>query len=499
MARSVTYAVLFVHGPERDVVQRYVLGEYATVFAKDVVVGSSPLCDVIIDDARVLPFAAHFSHKGHHMYARSLPDGRADRSGQPVPVGPIAVGIGYTSTPHDHLAGPTELPIRFGPRCNLGPVPIDELPMDPRATEVARLATPLVDRSRHVCTLDAETERWCEDKVREYFAALSWVTAPLPPLTLQRIEYASASAGAIALWSRTWRAVEARPFDHAAWAHIHRFDRWRGQLKETRRDDYRDADEFGMPLHRLLTDNTRERNRIAWPMYTLLCTHVATLEDDVSPARPLAELITRGVFPFALPGNAFLLILDTCADAVLHSSDPADNRFLHLLARNPEDVATRTVYADYLEHRGESARADAIRGGELGPPRAAQPASIFLEGTPILIYRDEDDEPTCDAATDPPHAHLELGDSVYPLGVATAITDGDDTLAIGPLVDPGRGVQLLHADGAIWISVHEARPDVSINDCSFDSWRAARPLFDGDVLDVRGRHAALTAVVRLGR
>jgi len=294
------------------------------------------------------------------------------------------------------------------------------------------------------------------------------------------------------------RRPAARAASEAA-GHIQRFDRWRGQFSKTRSEDYHDAEHFISPLHRLLTDNTRERNRIAWPMYTLLCTHVATFEDDVSPARPLADLITRGVFPFALPGNAVLLILDSCADAVLHSSDPAGNRFLHVLARSPDDLATRTVYADYLEHRGDSARADAIRVGALGPPRAAQPVRIFPEGASLLIYRDEDHPPIRDVAAEPPHAYLELGDRLYPLGVATAITYDNDKLAIGPLVDPARGVQLIHADGAIWISVHEARPDVSINGCLFGRLRAARPLFDGEVLDVRGPHDAITAIVRLGR
>jgi uncharacterized protein (TIGR02996 family) len=499
VVRSVTYAILFVHETERDLIHRYVIGELQEVFANDVIVGSDPSCDVIIDDPRVRPFAAEFTGRGHHMYARQLPDGRPERGGQAVPVGPFEVSIGYTSTPHDYPANAADLPIRFGPRCHLGTVPVDELPMDPRATEVARLAAPLADQTCHVRTLDADAERWCEDKVREYFAALSWVTAPLTPLVLQRIEYASPSAGAVALWTRAWQAVQARPFDPAAWAHIQRFDRWRGQFSKTRSEDYHDAEHFISPLHRLLTDNTRERNRIAWPMYTLLCTHVATFEDDVSPARPLADLITRGVFPFALPGNAVLLILDSCADAVLHSSDPAGNRFLHVLARSPDDLATRTVYADYLEHRGDSARADAIRVGALGPPRAAQPVRIFPEGASLLIYRDEDHPPIRDVAAEPPHAYLELGDRLYPLGVATAITYDNDKLAIGPLVDPARGVQLIHADGAIWISVHEARPDVSINGCLFGRLRAARPLFDGEVLDVRGPHDAITAIVRLGR
>ncbi|HEY0987292.1 MAG TPA: hypothetical protein VGD80_09585, partial [Kofleriaceae bacterium] len=310
--------MLLVRVPGHDAVQRYVLGEVQKVFANDVFVGSSQINDVIIDDDRVPDFAAKFTGRGHQL----------------LRAGPFELRIGYTSTPHDQPANTARLPIRFSPRCRREAEPVDELPMDPRATELARLAA-LADQSRHVRTLDADAERWCEDRVREYFAALSWVTEPLPPLALQRIEYASPSAGAVALWTRAWQAVEARPFDPAAWAHIHRFDRWRGQFRETRSDDYHHAANFASPLHRLLTDNTRERNRIAWPMYTLLCTHVATLEDDVSPARPLAELIIRGVFPFALPGNAVLLILDSCDDAALHSSDPADNRFLHVLARRP--------------------------------------------------------------------------------------------------------------------------------------------------------------------
>src|SRR5262245_65691672 len=136
-----------------------------------------------------------------------------------------------------------------------------------------------------------------------------------------------------------------------------------------------------------------------------------------------------------------LLILDSCEDAVLHSSDAAENRFLHMLARDPDDVATRTVYADYLEHRGESARADAVRDAELGPPRMAQPASIFGEGTSILIYRDQDDEPALELATQRPYAHLELGDRVYSLDVATAITYDNHEFATGPRADHEQGAE----------------------------------------------------------
>ena len=498
MVRRVTYAVFHVRDTERQVVHSYVLGELAAVFAKDVIVGSDPSCDVIFDDPRVPAFAAEFSGKGHHMYARSLPDGEHDRSGRPVPVGPFEVGIGYTSTPHDHAASTTHLPIRFGPRCRLATVPVSELPVDPRAAEVARIAAELTDRTRHVVTLDAATERWCEEEVRAYFAALSWVTTPLPPLALRRIEYASSRAGAIERWTRAWQAVEARPFDHAAWAQIHRFDRWRGQLREARRDAYNDAESFSSRLNRLLTDGTAERNRIAWPMYTILCTHVATRDDDASPARLLAELVTRRVFPFALPDNAVLLMLDACEDAVLHSSDTDDNRLLHVLARSPDDLATRMVYADYLEQRGEAARADAVRDRELGPPRMPQPGNMFLEATPVLIYRQQDDQPIRDVATPPPRVHLELRDRVYPLAAATAITYDDHKLAIGPLADPDRGVHLVPAHGAVWLSSHDLQVRASLNECPFDRWRAARPLFDGDVLDLRAQRDAITAVVRCG-
>jgi hypothetical protein len=108
-----------VRDTERNVAHSYVLGELATVFAKDVIVGSDPSCDVIFDDPSVPAFAAEFSGKGHHMYARSLPDGEPDRSGRAVPVGPFAVGIAFTSTPHDHAASTPNLRLRFGPRCRL--------------------------------------------------------------------------------------------------------------------------------------------------------------------------------------------------------------------------------------------------------------------------------------------------------------------------------------------------------------------------------------------
>ncbi len=445
-----------VRDTERNVARSYVLGELATVFAKDVIVGSDPSCDVIFDDPSVPAFAAEFSGKGHHMYARSLPDGEPDRSGRAVPVGPFAVGIAFTSTPHDHAASTPNLRLRFGPRCRLATVPVSEIPVDPRAIEVARLAAALADPTHHVRELDAATERWCEEEVRAYFAALSWVTTPLPPLALRRIEYASSRAGAIDRWTRAWQVVEARSFDHAVWAQIHRFDRWRGQFREVRRDAYNDADSFATRLNRLLTDGTAERNRIAWPMYTILCTHVATRDDDASPVHPLAGLVTRRVFPFALPDNAVLLVLDACEEAVLHSSDIRDNQFLHVLARSPEDLATRMVYADYLEQRGETARADAVRDRELGPPRMSQPASMFLEAASVLIYRDEDDTPIRDVAAQPLRAHLEIRDRVYPLGAATAITYDDHKLAIGPRKDPDRGVHLVQADGAIWLSSHDA-------------------------------------------
>lgn len=225
------------------------------------------------------------------------------------------------------------------------------------------------------------------------------------------------------------------------------------------------------------------------PIHAILTCHVATLDDDVSPARPLSALIAGGVYPFALPGNAMLLVLTACDAPLWRSSDPGEDRILAA----GDEPATRTALADLVEQRGDIARAEALRDRELGPALVAEPAAMFHHVHAIAMYRG-DDHPDPPRAADAPAMQLEVAGRRYRLGPATAI---DENLARVPLTDGVRGVHLVHAGGVVLVSRHGG-VQLSINgqDILLDVPRA---LFDGDELELTARTRKLVATVRTAR
>jgi len=204
---------------------------------------------------------------------------------------------------------------------------------------------------------------------------------------------------------------------------------WHGRERDQRFADFAYAESFASRLHWILrgADPSAERACLAAAMYSLLAAHLATLDAAVSPARPLAALVARGVFPLALP-DGMLLYLAACDEAVLHSSVPGEAVFLHALAAAPDDRATRLVYADYLEQYGHTSRADAVRDAPLPPRRLASPSTMFPCASPIAPWREGNDPPFPRLTGSPPGVQL-----IEPLAAA---------------------VHWFAGAGTIWLAVH---------------------------------------------
>src|SRR4051812_985857 len=168
-ARRAIYAVLHLEDTERNIGHARVLGEWHEVYSRDILVGSDPGCDVIIEHPAVPPRAVAFFARGHHQYAKRLPDGPDDRSKRPVAVGPFRVAMHHTSTPHDLPPRIDDPRLGFSARCQMAQRPVAELPVDPRAAEIARLRRCLADGANHLRVLDAAAMQWCEEQVRMHF------------------------------------------------------------------------------------------------------------------------------------------------------------------------------------------------------------------------------------------------------------------------------------------------------------------------------------------
>jgi hypothetical protein len=213
------------------------------------------------------------------------------------------------------------------------------------------------------------------------------------------------------------------------------------------------------------------------------------LEDDISPARPLANLLARGVYALALPDSAMLLYLPFAGDAVRHSSEPVERDFVDALAA---DDRSGLVYGDYLEERGELVRADAIRARS-GPTIGAPVHYVFENARPLLLFRSRE-QPTPHALvpdTTVPAARLEIAGHVHRLGSRTGIAQRNGQFVVDP--EPGASAAVLtQAGGALWISIARDYASAAVNHSTlFD--RTRQPLFDGDVITLQG----CAAVVRL--
>ena len=481
MASNVTYVMMYVRDDDgRE--QNHLLGALQEVYARPFSVGRDPSCDVIIDHPSVPPRAAEFSGGSNHRFVR-WPDAemRERIDGRAVRVGAFHVQLAEIIEPHRAALPPGGIPVRFGPR-GLGAVQAADIPEDPRAAEARRIADALREPQGHVRRLDGPDLEWCEERLRIHFAALSWVTSPLPSLSLTRVEYTSSLDDALARWSREWSVAEARPFWYVSWSHVHRVGKWMSELGEVRWRDRSYAERYASPVGELLLEPFR------YTTGSLVTAHLATLDDDVSPARPLANLLARGVYALALPDSAMLLYLASAAERLERSSDPLEQGFVDTLA----DDGVALAYGDHLEQRGELARAEAIRAR--GGPAIGSPVHYaFEDARPLLLLDSREPLAPHDLVPDTsvPAARLEIDGRTYPLGSRVGIAAIDGQLVVDP--PPGAsGATLTQAGGALWLAIARDYASVRLNHrILFD--RTRQPLFDGDVITISER----SAIVRL--
>lgn len=213
-----------------------------------------------------------------------------------------------------------------------------------------------------------------------------------------------------------------------------------------------------------------------------------TLDDDVSPARPLANLLTRGVYALALPDSAMLLYLASAAENIRRSSNPIERDFIDALA----DDRVGLVYGDYLEQRDELVRAEAIRAR--GGPTIGDPVHYaFEDARPLLLLNAREQPAPDDLVPDATvaTARLEIDGRMHALGSRTGIAWLDDQLVVDP--PPGTSATMLtQAGGALWLNIARDYASVALNHRTlFESTR--RPLFDGDIITLHEH----SAIVRL--
>jgi hypothetical protein len=482
MANNRTYVMMHVrddHGRE----QNHLLGDLDQVYGQPFSVGRDPSCDVILDHPSVPPRAAEFSAGSNHRMVRWANAERRERiEGRPVRIGELHVRLFEVIEPRREALPPAGIAVRFGPR-GLGAVQATDLPEDPRATEVQRITDALREPQGHIRRLDDASVEWCEERLRIHFTALSWATSPLPLLTLARVEYTSSLDDAIARWSREWGAAERRPFRHVTWSHVHRVSKWMGELGHARSDDIYYSEQYVHPIDTQVPEAFRSTAR------ALVTAHLATLEDDVSPARPLANLLARGVYALALPDSAMLLYLASATEHVQRSSNPVERDFIDTLAA---DDRVGIVYGDYLEERGELARADAIRAR--GGPTIGAPVHYTFEDARPLLLAHRREQPAAHALvpdTSVPTARLEIDGRIHVLGSRTGVAWRNGRFVVDPPPDMSAAV-LTQAGGTLWMSIARDYASAAVNHRNlFD--RTRQPLFDGDIITLQER----SAIVRL--
>jgi uncharacterized protein (TIGR02996 family) len=141
----------------------------------------------------------------------------------------------------------------------------------------------------------------------------------------------------------------------------------------------------------------------------------------------------------SIPGDAFLLYLPA-AHALARCSTREEEPLLRALAADPADHATRLVYADLLEGRGQLARAAHLRAeaaGENFERRVARVEHLFPEARAVFLPRPHENVemwPILADGAPPPAARLETAQRAYPLTAVTGLTvQGGNALATADL------------------------------------------------------------------
>jgi len=326
--------------------------------------------------------------------------------------------------------------------------------------------------------LDPDTEAWCEDMIASHFASLSAATAPHCPLAPGRIEYTSSASAALDRWTRTWTAAARLPFSRAAWAHVHRCDRWADRYQPHLLDD-RAFEAWCVPAESI--DRTGERRELISLAQETLALHIATRDQATSPVAPLAALIARRIFPLALPDNAMLLYFDDAGGPIAHTSEHRELAFVRALAADPDDRAMREVYADHLEERGDhiGALAQRLERGD-GCPDVLGTFRHARWITPLHPLRSRERRTPVPAAT-PPDARVELANRTLRLGRDSHLVWCDGAARV---VEGGAReelyVRLFHAEDTVWLEV----PPQGYAMVNANYVAGRHPLFDRDELHV---------------
>ncbi|HWO26127.1 MAG TPA: FHA domain-containing protein [Kofleriaceae bacterium] len=484
MARSTVHCLLVDLRDLRE--EMFELAELHAFYSpggvrREVTVGRDPACDIVIDHPAVEPRHAWLTAASNHRMVRLAgAEMRERHDGRPFAIGPYGMQLWESEGKHEPAPGPPHLPIRINiPTARRVTASSDDSALD---REARRLFHVLVDPASHMRELD---EPWCQAQLRAHFASLG--------LTAGRIEYTSSLAYARERWKAEWFAVEHQPFTPAAWRYVHRLAAWRAAQASPHFNSWF----FTAGLQRAWPDVD-----LAETLEALLEAHLASLPDDGSPARPLVALAERGVIPFALPGDATLLYLLAGRD-IARCSARDEEPLLRALAEDPTDHATRLVYADLLEGRGELARAEHLRAEAAGQNferRVARVEHLFHHARAVFLPRPHERVemwPVIATADPPPAARLEGAQRTYPLAALTGVAVDDQgavtVVDLRATPDFQRHATLTYADGTFWLRMHDYHT-AWVNDahCGSDH---ERPLLEGDTIQLGWQQSKL--VLRL--
>jgi uncharacterized protein (TIGR02996 family) len=473
--------------------ETYALGELGAFYRpggvrREVTVGRDPACDIVIDHPAVEPRHAWLLVGGiHHMVRLAGEEMRRYREDHPFVIGPYGIRLWEADGTGEPAPGPPHLPIRIN-------IPTAQRVVTAAGSalgrEARRLFHVLVDPANHMRDLD---EPWCEAQLRAHFACLG--------LTAGRIEYTSSLAHACERWKAEWFAVEHQPFTPAAWQYVHRLASWRAG-RAGRAHIRVTSWFFTAGLQRVWSDVA-----LTETIGALLEAHLASQGDAGSPARPLVALAERGVFAFALPGGATLLYLLAGHDDSTRCSARDEEPLLRALAEDPTDHATRLVYADLLEGRGQLARAEHLRAEAAGTSferRVPRVEHLFPHARAVFLPRPSKNVKMWPTAAPPPPtappptARLETAQRTYPLAAITGVTVDDNhavtVVDLRATPDVQRHATLTYTDGTFWLRMHDSHSG-SVNGAHFGG-AFERPLFEGDTIRLDWRQPEL--VLRLG-